>query len=171
VTLIVGRSFGGLAPPAGARPKQPSEPANVVTNPGETLGTLQAVGGRVPFPLMLPRVIERTSSLDDEMPVRVYNVEGKRKAVRLVYELNRGADEYWGIQMTNWDEAPVLAEPNRQRRIGKRTFDLYYTGKNLRMVVLRQGHVSYWVVNTLLNRLSNRTMLAIAKGLKPLARR
>jgi hypothetical protein len=36
------------------------------------------------------------------------------------------------------------------------------------MVVLRVGDTSYWVVNTLLDRLSNETMIAIAKGLKPL---
>jgi hypothetical protein len=35
------------------------------------------------------------------------------------------------------------------------------------MVVLRQGGASYWVVNTLLDSLSNETMLAIAKGLRP----
>ena len=37
------------------------------------------------------------------------------------------------------------------------------------MVVLRQGGATYWVVNTVLDTLSNETMLAIAKGLKPLA--
>ncbi len=41
-------------------------------------------------------------------------------------------------------------------------------GPKLHMVVLRQGGASYWVVNTLLDTLSNETMLAIAKGLKPL---
>jgi hypothetical protein len=35
------------------------------------------------------------------------------------------------------------------------------------MIVLRQGGASYWVVNTLLDSLSNETMLAIAKGLRP----
>jgi hypothetical protein len=34
--------------------------------------------------------------------------------------------------------------------------------------VLRVGDTSYWVVNTLLDSLSNETMIAIAKGLKPL---
>jgi hypothetical protein len=34
--------------------------------------------------------------------------------------------------------------------------------------VLRDGNASYWVVNTLLDSLSNETMLAIAKGLRPL---
>jgi len=38
------------------------------------------------------------------------------------------------------------------------------------MVVLRTPRARYWVINTLLDRLSNESMLAIAKGLKPLAR-
>jgi hypothetical protein len=38
------------------------------------------------------------------------------------------------------------------------------------MVVLRTKHARYWVINTLLDRLSNETMLAIAKGLRPLPR-
>ena len=36
------------------------------------------------------------------------------------------------------------------------------------MVVLHRGNAIYWVVNSLLNNLSNETMIAIAKGLKPL---
>jgi hypothetical protein len=38
------------------------------------------------------------------------------------------------------------------------------------MVVLRDRGATYWVVNTLLNSLSNETMLAIARGLRPLPR-
>jgi hypothetical protein len=38
------------------------------------------------------------------------------------------------------------------------------------MVVLRTPKAQYWVVNTLLDQLSNETMLAIAKGLRPLGR-
>jgi hypothetical protein len=36
------------------------------------------------------------------------------------------------------------------------------------MVVLREGGATYWVVNTLLDSLSNETMIAIAKGLRPI---
>jgi hypothetical protein len=39
------------------------------------------------------------------------------------------------------------------------------------MVVLRENGGTYWVVNTLLDSLSNETMLAIARGLHPLPRR
>jgi hypothetical protein len=35
------------------------------------------------------------------------------------------------------------------------------------MVVFRKGGATYWVVNTLRDELSNETMLAIARGLRP----
>ena len=60
---------------------------------------------------------------------------------------------------------PTGASSGRSRAA---TFTLYYTGSNLHMVVLRVHDKSYWVVNTLLDSLSNETMLAIATGLKPL---
>jgi hypothetical protein len=83
--------------------------------------------------------------------------------------LTNGALEYWGIQMTSWRDAPILAGPNKIVRVGGRRYELHYSGPRLHMVVLRQGPGTYWVVNTLLNSLSNETMLAIARGLKPLA--
>ena len=93
--------------------------------------------------------------------------EGKHKTVRLTYRT--GALEYWGVQMTDWDEAPVLAESNAARTIGGRRYELHFTGPKLHMVVLRHEGATYWVVNTLLDSLSNETMLEIAKGLKPLS--
>jgi hypothetical protein len=38
------------------------------------------------------------------------------------------------------------------------------------MIVLRENRASYWVVNTLLDSLSNETMIAIARGLRPLSK-
>jgi hypothetical protein len=81
-----------------------------------------------------------------------------------------GSNEYWGVQMTDWDDAPALEDRSLTRRIKGRIYDLYYDGAKLHMVVLRTKHARYWVINTLLDRLSNETMLAIAKGLKPLPR-
>ena len=53
-------------------------------------------------------------------------------------------------------------------RIRGREFSLYYSGPHLHMVVLRENGATYWVVNTILDSLSNETMLAIARGLQPL---
>jgi hypothetical protein len=102
--------------------------------------------------------------LDSEVPYRVYKI-GKRKAVRLTFRT--GPNEYWGIQMTDWDDAPALKDANATETIKGRKYSLYYDGPNLHMVVLHHGGATYWVVNTVLDKLSNETMLEIAKGLHP----
>ena len=76
--------------------------------------------------------------------------------------------DYWGIEETNWDEAPALSDASFTQRIRGREFSLYYSGPHLHMVVLRESGATYWVVNTVLDGLSNETMLAIARGLQPL---
>lgn len=165
LVVTVGQTFHGtLAPsPIDRTPKK--QPPAVVSNPSATLPLLTRVKRRVPFRLEVPTVLEKTSSPDREMPIRVYKV-GDHSAVRLTFRT--GANEYWGIQQTDWEDAPVLAGRNFRHRLGGRTFDLYYSGPRLHMVVRRENGATYWVVNTIVDSLSNETMLAIAKGLRPL---
>jgi hypothetical protein len=119
------------------------------------------------FPLMVPTVIESTSYPDSVKPVRVYRVDDDgHRGVRLVFRSGTGG--YWGIQEMNRDDAPILKDKSFRRNLGGRKFDLYYDGAKLHMVVLRANGASYWVVNSLLDGLSNETMIAIAKGLKKL---
>ena len=53
--------------------------------------------------------------------------------------------------------------------VRSRVGSLRMGGSKLHVVAFEQDGGVYWVVNTLQNKLSNETMLAIAKGLKPLA--
>ena len=62
---------------------------------------------------------------------------GKHKAVRLVFKT--GGNEYWGIEETDWDDAPVLADRSFRHDLGGREFDLYYSGSQLHMVVLQRA--------------------------------
>jgi hypothetical protein len=126
---------------------------------------------KVPFKLMVPTVLDRYSSPDTlygDKPIAYYWMDKarKNKGIRLVF--HNGANEFWGVQETDFTAAPALADRSFHRILGGRSFDLYYSGAHLHMVVLKQGGSTYWVVNTLLDSLSNETMLAIAKGLKPL---
>lgn len=168
LTVVVGQTFHGslASAPIDQTPKR--ERPNVVYGPNASSDELRERRDRVSFPLMVPTVIERSSWTDSTMPARLYWIDPdeKYKAVRLVYRM--GSNEYWGVQMTDWDDAPVLADKSLTRRIGGRIYDLYYNGPKLHMVVLRTPKGNYWVINTLLDRLSNETMIAIAKGLKPL---
>jgi hypothetical protein len=102
------------------------------------------------------------------MPIHIYKL-GDHNAIRLTY--SNGVGDFWGIQMTDWDDAPVLSGASDEAVIKRRRYSLYYNGSHLHMVVLHGADATYWVVNTLLDKLSNETMLEIAKGLKPLPRR
>ena len=142
--------------------------ATTPTRPPQLLRPLRA---KVDFPLYTPTVLERNSYPDTQSgdkPVRRYWIDGrgKHKAVRLVF--HTGGNEYWGIQETDWDDAPVLSDRSFRHAVGGRELEFYYSGSHLHMVVLRAHGATYWVVNTLLDSLSNETMISIAKGLKPL---
>ncbi|MFN2466871.1 MAG: LCP family protein [Gaiellaceae bacterium] len=170
LTVVVGKTFHGKIADAPVRKIPERQPPAVQPDDGVSLPHVLRARRKLPFRLMVPTVLALGSSPDVEAPGRVYYLDGKRRrnrTLRLTYQTGM-VGEMWGIQQTDWDGAPILQGRNTRQRIAGRTYDLYYTGAKLHMVVLRVGELSYWVVNTLSNQLSNETMLEIAKGLKPL---
>jgi LCP family protein required for cell wall assembly len=168
--LVVGATFHDRLTPIVLPTTPVRQPPVIRVDPGETRPSLFKLKKRMPFRLQLPTVLERSSYLDSglgETPVRAYQLGGS-PTVRLTYRT--GSNEYWGIQETPWVDAPVLADKSLTQFVNGRRYDLYYSGSQLHMVVLRAGGASYWVVNTLLNSLSNETMLAIARGFRPMTR-
>jgi hypothetical protein len=166
LVVIVGQTFHGqLAPAPPVQQPIKHEPPHVYRNPGASLSLLRPLRARVPFPLEVPTLLDSSSRPDSEMPVRMYRINGTFKAVRLVYSAGPPG-EYWGIEETNWDGAPVLSGRNFRHVLGGRAYDFYYSGQNLHMIVLRERGATYWVMNTLSDRLSNETMIAIARGLR-----
>jgi LCP family protein required for cell wall assembly len=168
VTVVVGSTFHGAIAPGPADRTPAHLAAAVAPEPQLSLPLLRDAQRLLPFRLELPTVLERTSIPDPEDPARTYTIDRGARALRLVYRT--GSNEYWGIEETNWSKAPILAGPSLARRVGGRLFRLYYTGSHLHMVVLAQNGATYWVVNTLLDSLTNETLLAIAQGLRPLPR-
>jgi LCP family protein required for cell wall assembly len=169
--VVLGTAYSGsIAQPA--THNVPKHEAAVVRYDASSADLLRPLAKKVPYRLMVPTVLERSSSLDTQAgdkAIRLYWMDPdhrKHKGVRLVYRT--GGNEYWGVQETDWTDAPALKDRSFRHDLGGREFDLYYNGPHLHMVVLQSHGASYWVVNTLLDSLSNETMLAIAKGLKPL---
>ncbi|MGH2995174.1 MAG: LCP family protein [Gaiellaceae bacterium] len=165
--VVVGKTFQGELGQAPVDTTPERQPPAVVRDPASITPLLRQVRRKVDFPIMVPAVREQYSSLSTEEGLRTYAINGD-KALRLTYVT--GSNEYWGIQQTSWKDAPVLNGPTIRRRIGGREYLLYFSGSKLHLVAFEQDGGVYWVVNTLLNRLSNETMLAIAKGLRPLRR-
>jgi len=165
-TVVVGQNFHGSIAPAPIDQTPTRQPPQVTPNAALTRSLLMQVRKRVRFRLQVPRLVESSSRLEFDAPIRVYNISKGHRAVRLTFRI--GSNEYWGIQETNWNDAPVLADPSFLHKIKGREYALYYAGAHLHMVVLRKDGATYWVVNSILDSLSNETMLAIAKGLAPL---
>jgi LCP family protein required for cell wall assembly len=165
-TVVVGRNFHGTLAPAPVDKTPKRQPPQVTQNGPDTRRLLLSVRRRVPFRLQTPRLIASDSQLAFESPIRVHTIKKRHPAVRLTYQW--GENEYWGIEQTDWAEAPVLADASFLQRIRGREYSLYYSGPHLHMVVLRENGATYWVVNTILDSLSNETMLAIARSLRPL---
>ena len=115
--------------------------------------------------------VAKLRAVDTKLPLAYVNrVGGQDELVFDGASFVINGDGTLAVQMTDWEDAPALADKSLSRRIGGRTYDLYYDGSKLHMVVLRTPKARYWVVNTLLDRLSNETMIAIAKGLRPLGK-
>jgi LCP family protein required for cell wall assembly len=170
--VVLGSSWDGNLDIPEAQPVTPikHEAPSVSFDPALTEGQLRAVRSRVGFPLLVPHAIATGSNLALLSPVRVYKPAPHHKGVRLTFVTGAG-NVYYGIEETDWTSPPVLRSPTLQRTFGGRRFDFYTVGGHIHMIALHSGSAVYWVTNTLLDELSNETMIAIAKSLKPLGTR
>jgi LCP family protein required for cell wall assembly len=165
--VVVGTTFHGrLAPAPPDETPQRQAPA-IATDQEHASAPVRSARRKVNFTVLLPTVREANSALATIEPARVYKVED-HAAFRLVYRT--GGGEYWGIQQTSWTDAPILDGPSVTQTIKGREYRLFFNGPRLHMVAFEENGAAYWVVNTLLDRLSNETMLAIAEGLQPRGR-
>ena len=65
--------------------------------------------------------------------------------------------------------APILEEEDYRRTYGGREFRIFKDGNRIRMIGLKNSNGSYWVSNTLLQQLTNKQMIAIARSLGKLS--
>jgi hypothetical protein len=163
--VVVGQTFHGTLSPVPRDETPQHSPPAITKDSTSAEPYARAARRKVDFALMLPTVREQSSSLDSVMPARAYKVSG-HSAFRLTYRT--AGNEYWGIQELDWADPPILDGASVTQTIKGRQYSLYFSGSKLHLVAFQQNGASYWVVNTLLDRLSNETMLAIAKGLRPL---
>ncbi len=162
--VIVGKTFQGTLGTAAVEETTARQKPEVVADRTLT-PSLRRLRKRASFPVLVPTVREDGSSIADDEGIRFYKIDSET-AIRLSYQTSR--NEYWGIQETSWEEPPILSEPTLERTVGKRNYKLFFSRNKLHVVAFEQDGGVYWIVNTLRNSLSNETMLAIAKGLKPL---
>jgi polyisoprenyl-teichoic acid--peptidoglycan teichoic acid transferase len=121
---------------------------------------------KLPFAVYYPKAAISGASLqtDDSRAYDIYDRGGhKYRAYRMVVKTD-GLGQYYGVTGMNWPGPPVLDDPSERRKMGSRTYELFYDGSHLRIVSWRSGKAVYWISNTLSRSLSNPQMLALARS-------
>lgn len=167
--VTVGTSFGGKLTLPHRVKLPPKTPPQLSDGVSVTAHALRSVRFRAHIPLRVPHRIAQYSRLSDQEGVRVFKPLKNRHEVVLSFVMPDGI-QYWQIEETDWSTAPILANPTQTFFHHHEKFQVYTTGGAIQMVVLRTPKASYWVMNTILNQLSNSTMIAIAESLQPLGR-
>jgi hypothetical protein len=148
---------------------QPKKPPQVSNGAAMTAPVLRRVLDRLHFPLMVPHEIAQYARLSSDEGVRAFRLLKNQHEVALTFVMPNG-NEYWQIEETTWNSAPILQNPSFTLEHRGQRYDVYTTGGTIQMVALRTPRATYWVSNTILNELSNATMIAIAESLRPLRR-
>jgi LCP family protein required for cell wall assembly len=179
----VTRQFLGVQASKGPRgTPEPRDPRNSDKKPSSSSDLIDISGGGRQQALNIashsrgirifyPRRGVKGSSFSINSP-RTYRICGPNggkcyRSYRIVISRDL-VGEYYGVQATTWRNPPILKEPSETKQIGGRQFQLFYDGDRLRLVAWREKNAVYWVSNTLLQSISERQMLDIARHTKPL---
>jgi len=164
----------GRAAAKARRKRDPSDLGLVATSYGRQLaqGIRRRVKERLPtfYPTLLevgtdyaqkPRVYKINGTGEDAPP------RGQRLAYKWVFSRPL-IGEYYGFMGTLWRDPPILKNPTATREFGDREYDLFYDGDRLRTVAWESEEGSFWVSNTLIQSLSEREMVEIARAMREL---
>jgi LCP family protein required for cell wall assembly len=167
--VAVGSSFPGRLVVHRPPKVQPKTPPQVSNGAAMTAPRLRQVYDEVHFPLMVPHKIAEGSVLSDTGGVRGFKPLKNQHEVALTFNV-AGTYKYWQIEESTWNSAPILQNPSFTLIHRGQKYLVYTVGGAIQMVALRTPRATYWVSNTILNELSNSTMIAIAESLRPLRR-
>jgi hypothetical protein len=169
VVVTLGTSFPGTLVVHHPPKIQPSPPAQVSNGAAMTAPALRSVYNEVHFPLMVPHKIALGSQLSSDEGVRGFKPVGHQHEAVLTFQVG-GSYKYWQIEESTWKSAPILQKPSFTLVNRGQKYQVYTSGGVVQRVALVTPRAVYWVSNTILNELSNKTMLAIAESLRPLRR-
>jgi LCP family protein required for cell wall assembly len=174
VVTVLGTDYGGklaIHPPKKA--SSSALPSTITPDNQVYLQTFRDAAHRAHIPGMYPTVTQSASEFvpyTTAAPIRTYVIHSGGHGYSSLYAMFRMpgiAGAYWGIEETGFRDAPILANSATTRRLDGRVYRFYYNGQHLHLVAFEYRNRVYWVINTLLDDLTNPEMVAIARSLRP----
>ena len=161
ITVVVGSAFPGRLS-AGTSAGQSQTP---LTRTAYGKAQWQALQAQAGITLFMPTVWSDGLGYDQFRSYRLKAAGRSVPAAVAVGTTPQGG--YWDVQALEWTDPPILADPDASKKIGDRTYELFYDGAHLHLVSWTVGDVAYWVSNTLDDELPNATMFALASSCRP----
>ncbi|HWX46370.1 MAG TPA: LCP family protein [Solirubrobacteraceae bacterium] len=151
-------------------PASEASPASVDLYPTPAADEAQAVSAavQVPFPVLYPRLQTGPATQEEVRPYALPDPEGHLHHAYTVVFQQSILGGYYDVEGTDWLEPPIVAHPQETRQVGSRTYMFFADGEHIKMIAWREHHALYWVINTLLEELTNQQMLDIARSALPL---
>jgi LCP family protein required for cell wall assembly len=125
------------------------------------------------FPIYYPTRLAPGSTITDDS--RAFPIDGPGNDVHHGYKIvarlpTDGYAAYYGVSGTDWQNPPILDNPDQTKTIDGTQYLQSWDGDKLRLVGWKTATGSYWVDNTLLGVLSPGQMLGIAESMRRYAR-
>jgi len=111
------------------------------------------------------KLVPGSSYADAPRTYTIKGRDGRHRAYKMVVSTGL-LGQYYGVMGTSWENPPILFSPSETRKIGGREYLLFYNGDRLRLVAWKEDEKSYWISNTLLQSLSAKEMLGIARSMR-----
>jgi LCP family protein required for cell wall assembly len=184
VVVAIGSAFSGVtAPPEQAAkqqappPERPLVQAAGPTDAGDFFLLQKKLGYQLLYPSRVPlgstygEAIETTDNA-----FRMYRLGKHGKFLSVDARTALDSSHAWGLRYTLWTDAPILDQPSRQVCWNKkRQVRVYTNGSAIHRIAVfyggqpckASGGVVVWIDNSLDDKLSPETMIAIARSLVP----
>jgi polyisoprenyl-teichoic acid--peptidoglycan teichoic acid transferase len=143
-------------------------PAAIDLYPTPAADNEQAVTAalQVPFPVLYPRLQTGPATQEGVRPYALRDPQGHLHHAYVAVFQENIIGGYYDIEGTDWLDPPIIDHPDETQNRDGRAYMIFADGSHIHMVAWRQGKVLYWVVNTLLEELTNQQMLSIADSVQ-----
>ncbi len=121
------------------------------------------------FPVYYPTKLAPSSTITDES--RAFPIDGPGNDVYRGYKIvvqmpTDGYTAYYGVSGTDWEDPPILTNPDETTTIDGTEYLESWDGDKLRLVGWKTDRAAYWIDNTLLGVLTPGQMLGIAQSMQ-----